>query len=61
MTENKKEQPCPRCHGKGTITGTCVCDSEWRGSQSGEAWEDCRCERELPCPVCQGTGQIKIG
>lgn len=57
MHEEKKTV-CPDCNGKGQIEGTCVCDSEWRGSQVGDEWEDCHCTPTIPCPTCHGTGYV---
>ena len=49
---------CPECNGEKKIGGNCVCDMEWRGSQNGDAWEDCLCTEEETCPVCRGTGFV---
>jgi hypothetical protein len=49
---------CPECNGEKKIAGTCVCDSEWRGTQKGDEWSDCQCTEEEICPVCQGTGYV---
>jgi len=53
-----KKKVCPECGGKKTLPGTCVCDSEWRGTQRGEDWEDCQCNREETCPLCMGSGFV---
>ncbi|MFP3984070.1 MAG: ankyrin [Desulfurivibrionaceae bacterium] len=57
MTEQGK-MVCPECEGKKVISGTCVCDSEWRGTMVGNEWEDCQCTPEITCPKCQGTGYV---
>lgn len=57
MSEEKKTV-CPDCNGKKEIEGTCVCNSEWRGSQIGDEWEDCHCTPTIPCPTCNGTGSV---
>jgi RecJ-like exonuclease len=49
---------CPECKGKGKVAGQCVCDSEWRGSQQGEEWQDCACARDETCPLCRGKGVV---
>lgn len=54
--DNKKV--CPDCNGKKEIDGKCVCDSEWRGNQVDDDWEDCRCTPNITCPTCNGTGYI---
>ena len=55
---DRKEKVCPECNGKKVILGTCVCDSEWRGTQVGNEWEDCHCMPEITCHVCHGTGIV---
>jgi len=60
MTQQKTTRECPECHGRKTIPGACVCDSEWRGTQDGDDWNECQCEAEQPCPTCKGTGVITI-
>ena len=49
---------CPECNGDKKIPGTCVCDMEWRGSQKGEEWTDCKCSDEEICFFCQGAGSV---
>lgn len=49
---------CPVCEGKKMIPGVCECDSEWRGTQSGDDWEDCQCTEEEQCTNCNGTGYV---
>lgn len=49
---------CPTCNGAKVIPGTCVCNSEWRGNEIGDSWDECRCEKEVQCPTCGGTGYI---
>lgn len=49
---------CPECNGDKTIAGTCVCDSEWRGTQKGDEWVDCQCTEDEICPVCKGAGYV---
>ena len=58
MSEETKKI-CPECQGKKVIKGTCVCDMEWRGTQTGDDWEDCQCTPDVECPVCHGTGYVK--
>ena len=53
-----KKKVCPECGGKKAVPGTCVCNSEWRGTQSGEEWEDCQCNKDETCPLCMGTGFV---
>lgn len=50
---------CPECKGRKMIPGVCVCNSEWRGNQVGDDWDDCQCAREQECPTCKGTGHIE--
>lgn len=57
MVKEKKEI-CPVCQGKKVVAGTCECNSEWRGTQKGDDWEDCRCAPEQQCVMCGGTGTI---
>jgi len=57
MAEKKKEK-CPQCDGRKVIPGVCVCDSEWRGTQVGDDWGDCKCAREQLCPTCGGAGYV---
>jgi hypothetical protein len=42
------------------IPGACVCDSEWRGTQDGDDWNECQCEAEQPCPTCNGSGVVEV-
>ncbi len=49
---------CPECKGKKFIPGNCVCDAEWRGTQNGDDWNECQCNKEEPCPICLGTGLV---
>jgi len=54
----KEKIVCPECKGRKVIPGRCTCNMEWRGTQRGEEWEDCQCNREEKCPVCNGTGYV---
>ena len=59
----KKEgisKQCPTCQGKGQIQGVCSCNMEWRGTQTGEGWEDCKCQPDQECPTCHGAGTIIV-
>lgn len=56
MSEKKKI--CPECAGKKVIPGTCVCDSEWRGTKVMDGFEDCQCTPDIECPVCHGSGYV---
>jgi len=49
---------CPTCNGKKEMEGQCECNSEWRGNQVGDDWEDCQCTPSTPCPTCKGTGYV---
>lgn len=55
----KNKKICPQCDGKKVIPGTCVCNMEWRGTQTGDEWEDCQCSEEVECPTCHGTGYVE--
>ena len=57
MTVEKKV--CPACQGKKIITGECVCDMEWRGTQKEDALDDCQCTPDQECSMCSGTGYVK--
>jgi len=57
MTAHEKKV-CPLCQGKKTVAGVCSCNSEWRGTQRGDEWEDCQCTPEQECPTCHGTGYV---
>ena len=57
MAETAKKT-CPECKGKGTISGSCVCDREWRGSMVNEEWQDCNCAKDEKCPICNGKGVV---
>ena len=59
MTQEKENKVCPNCQGKKIIPGVCECSSEWRGTQTGEDWDDCQCTPEQKCPTCNGTGFVK--
>jgi hypothetical protein len=52
------ERICPLCKGEKTVAGTCTCDMEWRGTQLGEEWNDCKCTPDEKCPNCNGTGVV---
>jgi len=54
----QENQTCPICQGKKVVAGTCECNSEWRGTQNGDDWEDCRCTPEEKCPECGGKGTV---
>ena len=56
---DKTKTICPECKGEKIISGTCVCDMEWRGSQQDGEWVDCQCVEEEVCPVCLGTGYVQ--
>ena len=49
----------PQCDGKKVIPGTCVCNMEWRGTKTGDDWDECQCSEEVECPTCHGTGYVK--
>ena len=53
-----KPKPCPICLGKKVVPGTCVCNMEWRGTQTETGWEDCQCTPEVTCTQCNGTGSV---
>lgn len=57
MTE-KEKKICPECEGRKVVEGVCTCDMEWRGTQSGDDWEDCQCSQEVKCPLCNGKGYV---
>jgi hypothetical protein len=59
MTEKKTEKECPECCGKKIIPGECICNSEWRGTQVGDDWNECQCSPDVPCPNCNGTGVVE--
>lgn len=54
-TKNARKE-CPTCNGQKTIPGVCTCDTEWRGNQQGDKWDDCQCTPAQVCPLCHGTG-----
>ena len=58
MASRKKQ--CPECKGKKVVPGTCECNMEWRGNQTDDGMEDCRCEDEVTCPTCNGTGEVAV-
>lgn len=55
---NETRRICPDCNGEKEIKGKCECDSEWRGSQVGDEWEDCQCTPTVTCPTCNGSGYV---
>lgn len=59
MQGKENQKVCPDCNGKKVISGTCTCDMEWRGTQSGDDWEDCQCTPDQKCPTCDGKGYIE--
>ena len=59
MTEKKTTKECPLCSGDKKLGGTCECNSEWRGTQDGDDWNECQCSPEQVCPNCNGTGVIE--
>ena len=59
MTEKKIKKECPECCGEKIIPGTCVCNSEWRGTQEGGDLDDCQCTPDMSCPTCNGTGYVE--
>ena len=59
MSDQKTKKECPECCGQKVIPGTCVCNSEWRGTQAGTDWNECQCVPEVPCPICNGTGYLE--
>ena len=54
--ENETNKICPVCQGKKVVQGICECNMEWRGTQTGDNWEDCQCTPEEVCVSCHGTG-----
>ncbi|MEW6220834.1 MAG: hypothetical protein AB1634_15060 [Thermodesulfobacteriota bacterium] len=50
--------PCPNCGGQKTVPGFCTCNMEWRGTQVGDQWEDCKCAPDVECPTCHGAGTV---
>ncbi|MBA3006593.1 MAG: ankyrin [Desulfocapsa sp.] len=58
MVTQKNKVICPLCQGKKVVAGTCECNSEWRGTQRGEDWDECQCTPEQQCEMCKGTGYI---
>lgn len=58
MTKETKKI-CPLCSGEKIIKGTCTCDMEWRGTRSGDDWDDCQCTPDNKCPACSGTGFVE--
>lgn len=59
MSEEKPKKECPECSGRKIIPGTCVCNSEWRGSQVGDDWDECQCSPDVSCPTCNGSGFVE--
>lgn len=57
----KGKKVCPQCQGKKVVPGVCVCNSEWRGNQTGDEWEDCQCAPEQECLTCRGAGYVEVG
>ena len=60
MEEQKTTKECPECSGQKVIPGICECDSEWRGTQVDDEWNECQCTPDVPCPICNGTGVIEV-
>ena len=58
--EQKKKETCSACQGKKIIEGVCECNTEWRGNQNDNEWEDCQCTPDQECPECQGKGYIEL-
>ena len=56
MTQEKENKVCPTCDGKKVVSGVCECSSEWRGTQSGDDWDDCQCTPEEIVGVCVNSG-----
>ena len=59
MTEKKSKKKCPECLGEKILPGTCECNSEWRGSQGDDEWNECQCTPDIPCPVCNSSGVVE--
>lgn len=57
--KQKEKKQCPTCNGKKNIGGVCECNTEWRGTQKGDDWEECQCTPEEECPGCGGTGYVE--
>jgi|GEM_PF-756086 DnaJ-class molecular chaperone len=51
---------CPTCNGDKIIPGICECDSEWRGTEGENEWNDYQCTPDVICPTCSGTGAAQI-
>ncbi|MEN8198904.1 MAG: ankyrin [Thermodesulfobacteriota bacterium] len=56
MEKTRTKKECSACGGRKIVPGTCVCDSEWRGTQVDGDWNDCQCNPDEPCPTCDGKG-----
>lgn len=50
---------CPTCKGNKIIPGNCECNSEWRGTDQDDGFQDCQCEPDTECPDCTGKGYIE--
>lgn len=59
MAGNSTKNECPECGGSKTIPGVCECASEWRGTQTGEEWNDCQCTPDVTCLTCNGRGYVE--
>ena len=58
MSAAGETKVCPTCEGEKIIRGVCTCDMEWRGTETGDGWEDCKCTQDETCPTCNGKGVI---